>query len=80
MSSPNKSGAPNVKMNSPVTLGGSTGKGCCGSAMTAGTTSLTPNKRRVAGDCRDCYWLEVDAMTSPVRVREPEKPFGGSTP
>ena len=26
------------------------------------------------------YWLEVDAMTSPARVREPEAPFGGGPP
>ncbi len=58
----------------------------------AGSILLTPNERRVAEDRRDCHWLyvvtscsstprlEVNALTEPMQVREPEPPpYDGST-
>ena len=82
-----------------------------GLAAETGTIFLTPNKRRVAEDRRDCYWLyvvtncadkpqlqepirnpasfpwhevskvqhywlKVDAMTKPMRVREEQENYG----
>ena len=47
-----------------------------GLAAASGTILLTPNERRVAEDRRDCYWLEVDAMTGPMKVREERASYG----
>jgi hypothetical protein len=84
-----------------------------GTGEATDTVLLTPNERRVAEDCRDCYylyvatncktkpqlqepiadparfkwhevkkvdhyWLEVDAITKPMKIREVPPPLGGA--